>query len=151
MIGWLRTNNCKGGPFPPLTRRHSTMPTSKRVYTRRHSRTHSFQDAGGTPVKVTTHNAGGEYISTRRWSVQTLLELGKGNFEEVERISVRKLTPQRIVEITRRYEEMGRPLILEDWHLREEWNKAILSADYLVEHLPNQGRHHLRSSNVVDL
>ena len=83
--------------------------------------------------------------------MQTLLELGKGNFEEVERISVRKLTPQRIVETTRRYEETGRPLILEDWHLREEWNKVILSADYLVEHLPNQGRHYLPSSNVVDL
>jgi len=112
------------------------MPTSKRDSARRHSLTPSSQDAGDAPVKVTTHNAGGKYI----WSVQSLLELGKGNFEEVERISAHKLTPLRIVEIARRYEEMGCPLILEDWHLRKEWNSAILNADYLVKQLPNQGR-----------
>lgn len=83
--------------------------------------------------------------------MESLLELGNGNFEEVERISVRQLTPLRIVEITRRYEELGRPLILEDWHLRKEWDNAILNADYLVKQLPNQGRHHLPSSNGVDL
>lgn len=130
------------------------MPASKRVSTRRHSLTHSFQDAGGTPAKVTTHNVGGKCISTRGWSVQSLLELGKGNFEEVERISVRKMTPLQIVEIARRCEETGRPLILEDWHLRKEWDEAILNVDYLVKQLPDQGRHSLLSNGVestVDL
>ena len=83
--------------------------------------------------------------------MESLLELGNGNFEEVERISVHKLTPLRIVEIARSYEDIGRPLILEDWHLRKEWDNSILNADYLVKQFPNQGRHHLPSSNVVDL
>jgi hypothetical protein len=130
------------------------MPTSKRVSTRRHSLTQSFQDAGGNPVKVTAHNAGGKCISTRGWSVQSLLKLGKGNFEEVERISVRKMAPRQIVEIARECDETGRPLILEDWHLRKEWNETILNVDYLVKQLPDQGRHSLLSDDVkptVDL
>ena len=116
------------------------MPTSKRVSTRRHSITHYSQGGRDSLTKVTTRSAVGECLSTRGWSVESLLELGKGNFEEVERISVQKMTPQRIVDTIRRYEEMGCPLILEEWHLRKEWNKGILSVDYLVKHLPDEGR-----------
>lgn len=122
------------------------MPASKRLSTRLQSPTHSFQDGGNVPT--TTHEPVDRRISTRGWSVESLLELGKGNFEEVERVSVRKMDPLRIVETVRRYEERGCPLILEEWHLRKEWEESILNVDYLVERLPDQGRHCLPSGNV---
>jgi hypothetical protein len=48
----------------------------------------------------------------------------------------------------------GCPLILEEWHLRKEWNRSILNVDYLVKQLPDQGRSCLPSSDIeptVDL
>ena len=80
--------------------------------------------------------------------MESLLELGEGKFEEVERVSVRKMPPQRIVEVVRKYEELGRPLILEEWHLRKEWNEVILNVDYLIGRLPDQGEPFLPSSFV---
>lgn len=149
MIGWSRTDfeiqtvQTVDPLSSWLTRRRSEMPPSKRVSTRPQSPAHSSQDEGGAPAKTTTNVTKlpvGERISTRGWSVESLLELGGGKFEEVERVSVRKMPPQRIVEVVRKYEELGRPLILEEWHLRKEWNKAILSVDYLVGRSPDRGR-----------
>ena len=154
MIGWSRTNTAKVDLPPQLTHRRKRMPTSKRVSTRHHSPIYSFQSSGGTSVKSISHDADGECITTLGWSVQSLLERGKGNFEEVERISVHKMTPLRIVETARRYEQTGRPVILEDWHLRKEWDKAILNVNYLVKELPDQGRYSLLLNDVeltVDL
>jgi len=138
------------GPLPSqLTRRRRTMPVPKRVSARPQSPVHSLQGGGNGPAKAATHSANplvGERISTRGWSVESLLELGEDNFKEVERVSVRRMPPGRIVEVVRKYEELGRPLILEEWHLRKEWDKAILNVDYLVEQSPDQGAHYLPSS-----
>jgi hypothetical protein len=90
----------------------------------------------------------GEHISTHGWSVESLLKLGKGKFERVERVSVRKMSALRIVELVHQYEKLGCPLILEEWHLRKDWNEAILNANYLVKRLPDQGGHCLSSSCV---
>lgn len=122
------------------------MPAPKRVSTRLQSPTHSCQDGGNVPA--TTYEPVDRHVSTRGWSVESLLALGNGKFEEVERVSVRNMDPLRIVETVRRYEESGRPLILEEWHLRKEWEEAILNVDYLVERFPDQGRHCLSSGNV---
>jgi hypothetical protein len=119
------------------------MPASKRVSTRPQSPTSSSQDGGDALAKVAPNGVNppvGERISTRDWSVESLLELGKGKFEPVERISARKLSAMEIVEVVHEFEKTGRPLILEEWHLREDWNKNVLNADYLGKRFPNQGR-----------
>ena len=127
------------------------MPASKRVSTRSQSPTSSSQDGGNVPAKATTGSASlpiGERISTRGWTMESLLELGNSKFSPVKRISVRRLSTTQIVEIVREYEELGSPLILEEWHLRRDWNKTVLNVDYLVERLPNQGRPCLLSSRT---
>lgn len=117
----------------------SRMPAPKSVSARSQSPAHSYRDEGAKTTTNGTNLPVGEHISTRDWSVESLLVLGAGTFEEVERVSVRKMPPQRIVEVVRKYEELGRPLILEEWHLRKEWDEDILNVDYLVRELADQG------------
>src|SRR5260370_41121567 len=109
--------------FPPADLQG--MPASKRGSTRFQSSTPSSKGEDNAPAKVALNSASlrvGERTSTRGWSVKSLVKLGKGKFEPVERISVRKLSAMQIVQLVRRYEETGYPLILEQWHLRADWN-----------------------------
>ena len=71
-------------------------------------------------------------LSTKGWSVDSLVALGP-RVRPVPRISA-LMDPTELEAQIRSYEEEGKPLIVEGWHLREGWpGEKLVGVDWMVE------------------
>ena len=71
------------------------------------------------------------YISTEGWSVQHLLDIGRKNFREVERVKA-SLPIEELRNKILDNEEKGIPLIVEGWHEHPDWDKDNMSMQYFL-------------------
>ena len=78
-------------------------------------------DSGKSPI-----------LSCREWTPAWLKSKG---FEDVDRVSAKDLPHEDICRLVAEAERTGLPLVLTDWHQREEWNANILNMDWLLDNM----------------
>ncbi len=103
---------------------------------------------GGRSGVETTSSGSGPHITTKGWTLQSLLNDGK-NFRSIERISA--LSDPKVVERkVREHEESNIPLIVEDCHKHSSWNQGLFTLECLENANSDEGGEHKGAASHRD-
>ncbi|KLO11872.1 hypothetical protein SCHPADRAFT_830444 [Schizopora paradoxa] len=83
----------------------------------------------GPETKNSTNGAPLNTVTTKGWTLESLLETGK-NFRPIERISALD-DPEEIKRKVQEYEDKNIPLIVEDCHKHKYWNEELFTVKHL--------------------
>lgn len=75
-------------------------------------------------------------ITCNGWSVSKL-RANHPNFREVQRVSALDLAEME--QALKAYDELGEPLIIQDWHKLPSWRGKIMSLGWMMENMRDKG------------
>lgn len=70
------------------------------------------------------------HMDNKNWNIEDLLAFAE-NFEDAPRVDISTMQDSEIEKLVQDHEERGIPVVLEGWHLRDGWQQALFTPEWL--------------------